>query len=293
MRYNTSKNSFIPDFYVSISYYLRVIVSKVFFGFLICLSLLLVIYGRNNQEFQRNVRDKIFLISKPQLFIIDSINMTFTQIGSVVDFLSNLYKINVELKRKNFDLMVASMRLNVLVDENEELKKLLNLVLESSIDDYVIKKINIMNNRNFIKKMQINISEEDGIEENDMVIDTDGNFVGRIVSIDENSAEVLLVTDTSSKTPARLDKSKIKVVLEGNKRKRLKINYFLGEKFNIKDGELVFTSGDGNIIDDGILIGKIVRSSNGEYMVNVESNLDKINYVIVLKSKTIPYANVL
>jgi rod shape-determining protein MreC len=219
--------------------------------------------------------------------------MTFTQIGSVVDFLSNLYKINVELKRKNFDLMVASMRLNVLVDENEELKKLLNLVLESSIDDYVIKKINIMNNRNFIKKMQINISEEDGIEENDMVIDTDGNFVGRIVSIDENSAEVLLVTDTSSKTPARLDKSKIKVVLEGNKRKRLKINYFLGEKFNIKDGELVFTSGDGNIIDDGILIGKIVRSSNGEYMVNVESNLDKINYVIVLKSKTIPYANVL
>lgn len=281
MKYIDRNKYFGFNFYGSISYYLRIIFNKVFYIFLILLSLYILIQQKNNKYFGDRVREKVILFSTPQIIVIKYVDLIINKFNVTINFFSETYKVNKILKQINLNLKIKLLSSNILAEENMELKNILNFVSKNYITSYTVKKINIINKDNFVNKLQIIINENDNINENDVVIDENGNFVGRVIDVKNNVAYVLLLTDITSKIPAKLGNSKIKVLLEGNENKNLSINYFLGEKFNISENELVYTSNDGNILQEGILIGSVVKKKN-KFEVKISANLNKINYVVIL-----------
>lgn len=227
------------------------------------------------------VRGTIFFISKPQIFTIKVIDGIINKFSFTVNYFSGLKKENTLLKKENLDLHIKLLNLNILTQENQDLKEVLNFTTKNDITHYTIRKINILNNKDFINKATINI-EDSSTKENDLVVDSKGNLVGRIINVNGSYAEVLLLTDITSKIPAVLNNSRIKVLLTGNENKNLNIEFFLGEKFNINEGELVFTSSDGNVIQEGIVIGKVVKNKKGKFGVEINTRLDKVSNVIIL-----------
>lgn len=264
----------------SIGYYVKIIVNRTFYTLLIMLSFFMLM--KQNSKIIDITRNTVFFMAKPQLIIIKSCNIIINRFGYTINFFSSIRRENKIIKKENLDLKIELLKLDILEDENQELKNILNFVAKNSILDYTIKKINILNRGDFINKAQITLSEDDKIKENDLVVDNEGNLVGRIVNLNNKYAEILLLTDSKSKLPAKLANSKIKVLLEGNENTNLKIGFFLGEKFNLKDGELAFTSDDGDVLQDGIPIGKIIKKKNGEFFVKINANLGSIDYVIIL-----------
>ncbi len=273
------------NFASSIAYYLKIVCNRVFYSFLVILSILILILQKKNFHFINNTKQLIIFFSKPEILIVNGIDSIIDRLNYTIGFFSQINRNNKILKKENLNLKIKLLKLNILEDENKELKNILNFVSKNYITKYTIKKINILNKNSFINRAEIEIKNNDNISENDLVIDNYGNLVGRVINIKDNYAEILLITDNISKFPAKLENSKVKVLLEGDESKTLKINFFLGEKFNIKENENVFTSSDGDVIQEGIRIGKVVKNKNGDFKVKINTVLCKINYVVILHNK--------
>jgi cell shape-determining protein MreC len=175
------------------------------------------------------------------------------------------------------------MGLGYLKKENEQLKQIVNLASRENIKGYKPVRLNTLNSNVYSNRVGIQHGLADGLHEGDPVIDMEGNLIGKIIRLQENNSEIMLITDPNSKISARTEKSKINMILLGNRTKFLGIGYIDGEEYNFKDNEGVFISSHvgGNNFNVGVLV-KTKQSPR----VMVNSNFNKISYaVVVLQGK--------
>ncbi|GAH60322.1 unnamed protein product [marine sediment metagenome] len=112
---------------------------------------------------------------------------------------------------------------------------------------------------NLYKSATINKGSLDGIKKNMVVLDKDGNLVGRIVGpITLKEARVQLITDSESGVGVFSQINKVMGVLSGDANGLCSFNYVLVTDLGISDGEEVVTSGYDGIYPQGIKIGKII-----------------------------------
>lgn len=112
---------------------------------------------------------------------------------------------------------------------------------------------------NLYKSATINKGSLDGIKKNMVVLDKDGNLVGRIVGpVTLKEARVQLITDSESGVGVFSQINKVMGVLSGDANGFCSFNYVLVSEAGISDGEEVVTSGYDGIYPKGIKIGKII-----------------------------------
>jgi len=112
---------------------------------------------------------------------------------------------------------------------------------------------------NLYKSATINKGSLDGIKKNMVVLDKDGNLVGRIVGpITLKEARVQLITDSESGVGVFSQINKVMGVLSGDANGLCSFNYVLVTEQGISDGEEVVTSGYDGIYPPRIKIGKII-----------------------------------
>lgn len=284
---NYKKNNFF-NLYLSISYYVYIILKNVLFTFILLLSLFLLIYSKKNNDIANFVRETTISITYPYMAITNVFNDLSNSITNNINNFLNIKTINSQLIEQNLKLKLQLFKLKILEEENYKLKEILNIVSTENEQDYSIEKINIITNTSFTSKIEIRSNEK--MKNNDLVIDKDGNLIGKVINVNNEKATVLLITDHSFKIPAILEKSMTKVIVNGSFTDFLDINYFSGEKFNIVDKEMVFTSDDGNIAQAGIPIGTVFKENN-KVRVKIFSNLNKLDYVIILHKKENTFDN--
>lgn len=282
MRFNNRKSNFF-NFYWSISYYVAVIFNKLSYSFFILTSFILLhsVSLDGNFSFITNRIVNFFLT--PYIFIGTNIGEIASSFGSTLTNLWDLENKNSQLEVKNMELLVKMNNFQAIKDENKKLKDILNYVSQNGVKDYRIKKVNIINYDNFVSRIEFNISknEHDKYNERSLVLDKNGNLIGRVINISNNKAKVLLINDYLSKIPAQLSDSMVKLILNGRGDNILDINYFLGEKYNIAVDKDVYTAEDGNVIESGIPIGKIV-DINGKLAVKLNARLEDTDFVIIV-----------
>ena len=276
---NYNKNNFF-NLYLSISYYVYILLKNILFTVIITLSLVLLIYSKKNNNIDSFVRNKLSIVLYPYVSVTNLFNVLSTYINNAITNFRNISDINDNLKKQNFKLQLELFNFELVKEENKKLKEILNVVSTKNKLDYSISKINIISNTSFTSKVEIDSNNKMKI--NDLVIDKNGNLIGKIINIDNNKATVLLINDSNFKIPAILEKSMTKVIVSGNYSDILDINYFLGEKFNILENEKVYTSDDGDTIQSGILIGNIIKTKDDNVKVRISTDINKIDYVIVL-----------
>lgn len=276
---NANLNSFL-----SIVYYIKIVISKLFFSLLLIFSLSILIYSKNNKILDIRIKDSIMFLTKPYVGIFKCYKFIINEVKYIADYYTKVNYVNDTLRKDNLNLMIKLMDLKILENENEKLKDILNFTSINNITDYSIKKISLISNNSFVNKIKIKIQENEQIQENDLVIDTKGNLIGKIINIDDKNAEILLISDINFRIPAILKNSMLKILLSGNENNNMKINYFLGEKFNIINEEDVYTYNDDGTIKSGIYVGKIEKIKN-DYIIKTAVNLSKIDFVIILHNK--------
>lgn len=202
---------------------------------------------------------------------------------------NDLFKINnVFNKSENINLCNNT----ALKEEINELKKLLELNTITS--DYKVINATVVgrNLEEYLDIVTIDKGKKDGIKKDMAVITSDG-LIGKTIKVSNKTSKIKLLT-----SPDVYNKISIMIQTEDKKvygilsKYEEKTNSFIVEGIDdlaiIKEGDLIYTTGLGEIYPTGILIGKVIRISKDHfdlsYNLKVEpaTNFNNFHYVAVL-----------
>ena len=136
----------------------------------------------------------------------------------------------------------------------------------------------------YIKSLIINKGVNSKIKKG-MTVLAKSNFVGRIVETNFFSSRILLVTDLNSKIPVTVEPNGYQAILSGRGDK-LPVLDFLPTNHELKNGNLVYTSGKDGVLLPGIPIGE-VKLSNEMVEVKLLTDINQILYVDVILNKNV------
>lgn len=203
----------------------------------------------------------------------NSINLAYSKIS----YLNNLESENIKLKLELDKLKTTNKNFTLLNQENQEFRKILN-VAEQIKTKYVTAKIVGINTTPFSSTAILQAGSASGIEIDD-IVQFSGGVIGRITNISKHYATAMLVNDPNSRIPTITEKSKERGII-AKQGDDLKLIY-LNEGHKIQVGELIYTSGDGKIYTNGLLVAIVEKVNDQGVFVKITSDLNDIKFVIV------------
>lgn len=191
-----------------------------------------------------------------------------------------VYSKNETLRQENRELQNRLSLLAQVELENRRLRQLLHFVQEPSYR-FISARVVGDTSGAFIRSLLIDAGKWDGVKEGQAVVNEQG-VVGRVIEVGDHSARVLLLTDINSRVPVISAESGIRCIVAGNNQEHPELTYLLDES-NIKSGEHVVTSGDGELFPPGLEVGKVYKSPNdGKFYVQPFAQWNKLQFVSVL-----------
>jgi len=190
--------------------------------------------------------------------------------------LTVLYEENRELKMTLAQYAKDTARLNDLEAQNERLKEALGFTerqRQMNNYKYRIAEVYAASPDPFNNTVVINLGEKDGIKENMAVMSVDG-LIGRVSRVFPFHANVQLLTDlddrsNSSKAIAVTIKGKenesFGVIESYDREKGLLVMNKIPRTDEMTVGDVVVTSGLGQLFPRGIEIGEVVSRDEGEF----------------------------
>ena len=190
-----------------------------------------------------------------------------------VDFFLNFSDVrdeNKELKKENEKLKSEVEKYSGLKEENERLQNVLNFKNENNNYDYIGTNIIGISGDSILNGYIVDRGQNDGIEKGMIVISSDG-LVGQVSSVGSNWAIVQCIVNENVKVAVMVDSTRENTgILQGYK------DYYnnnLTQVFNlpidseIKEGDVILTSGLGGYYPKEIKIGEVVSVSEDKIKV--------------------------
>lgn len=181
-----------------------------------------------------------------------------------VDFFLNFSDVrdeNKELKKENDKLKAEIDEYSKLKEENERFQKVLNFKDEKNNYDYIGTNIIGISGDSILNGYIVDRGKDDGIEKGMVVISADG-LVGQVSSVGNNWAIVQCIVNENVKVAVMVDSTRENTgILQGYK------DYFnnnLAKVLNlpmdseVKEGDIIVTSGLGGYYPKEIKIGEVV-----------------------------------
>jgi len=198
----------------------------------------------------------------------------------------NLRREKAELEFKLAEYVEAAL-------ENERLRKL--LLFQDRIKAPTISaEIVALDLSSQFKMVRINRGQKSGIEMG-MPVLGDGGVVGQIFRVTGNYSDVLLGTDRNSNIDAVVQRSRAQGIIEGAGRKSFSMSFkYLSRVDDVKEGDLVITSGLDGVFPAGLSIGFVTAIDRPEVGIfqgaKVQPTVDfaKIREVMVVLKQNRP-----
>lgn len=119
----------------------------------------------------------------------------------------------------------------------------------------------------------------------DMPVITPEGVAGKVVAVFPRSAQVLLITDRSSGAGCMIEKTGAEGVLKGGGNGFCHLDYIMNDE-KVKPGDIVVTSGLDQIYPKGLLVGTVVKVTDGDIYKNIRvkpaAALDRLEDVLVI-----------
>lgn len=202
----------------------------------------------------------------------------------VDDFLNNsknlfvTFEENKKLKERNDFLEYYFYKYKQISEENSELRKELNSTKEL-VYPFATAQVIARSNNYLHQEIIINAGNRNGIKKWQMVL-FHNNLIGRVISVEANTASVLLITDHNSRIPVMGLNSKVKCIATGQVTNDLICGY-LGDDKPLEN-ELVVTRYDNPLIIPNIIIGTIFQKE-GNFYIKPNVDISKIEFVQILQ----------
>lgn len=229
-----------------------------FFGLAVVLLLIsVVLYSYNLRQkssttfFERAVLTFAAPFQSGLDSLVDSVRGSWEDYVWLVD----TRQLNIELTRENRDLrskLSGSVEIEL---QNARLRKLLAFV--DDLDKPALPAQVIGEDAsNWSRTILIDKGTNAGLQNGFPVVAADG-VVGRIIKTAPNSSRVLLITDASSAVASLVQRTRTRGVARG-RGADLSLEFALRDG-DIRDGDLLVTSGMGGIFPKGLSLGRVTR----------------------------------
>ena len=172
---------------------------------------------------------------------------------------------------------VVSMKLKIAQYED-----LLNLTADQEYD-FITSRIVANFSNKFIGTILIKSDETEKLFI-DMPAAGPNGILGRVTSLDNNVARVLLLNNVNSRLPVSISEDAHQGIMIGQGQNNPIIEY-VREYKNIKVGDLVTTSGKGGIFPPYLLVGQVTRIKGERIEVELIEDVSQLNHIILLNYK--------
>ena len=243
------------------------------FAFIILLSTF--IYPKINYSIKVKVLDYSSAIISSLYSPINTINNSVNNFYNIL----NVYNLNKKLTSEYDNYSKLENDLIILKMKNSEYKNLLNISDDIEYN-FVTSKIISRSNLSYTKSVILASGKNDNITLGSPVI-YQNTLLGFINELGNTSSRLISITDGTVKIPSIIFEKNLNIIVSGNNDKYLEI-LNLNNFPNIKDGDKVFTSGDGNKFPENLFIGTIKTKKNGDYIVEPSLDINRLNYVYIL-----------
>jgi rod shape-determining protein MreC len=194
-----------------------------------------------------------------------------------------------KLRAENQQLKEQQIQSLAIARENDQLRTSLGWQKQSP---WKLKLANVVTRdpANWWRTAQIDLGARDGLRENLPVLTASG-LVGRISSVKQTTAQVVLIGDPNCRVSALVENAARDtgvLLASGPLDTSLVQLTYLASSANLKSGQSVITSGLGGIFPKGIPIGQIVDARSVEFglyteaRVKLNANLGSLEQVWVL-----------
>ncbi len=258
----------------SLQHHFGQLFKKIELVFFVVLSIVFLITSKVSKDFSSSVSFAFVNVSLP---IVKTAAFPFnTAINLLINFeeLIDARKENEALKAENAKLRALEIKALNFNNENQELKNLLKFVIPRSTN-YTVAKISGRSHGLFNQNLFLNAGLNKKVKEGGIVTGAVG-MIGRVVEVSDDKSRLMLVTDPNSRVPVIASRSRARGVLIGMNNNLMEILY-LSKNHQIRVGDMIFTSGDGDTMPAGILIGvvrKVDKSYVGVEMIEDINNAD-------------------
>jgi len=174
----------------------------------------------------------------------------------------------LKLEQAQKDLALAIIdetKLELLTEENEKLRQQLNFLDNNhyeAISANIVSRQNLFNAADNAQDIILDKGTKDGLRPGLGVINESGIIIGKIVEVKDYSARACLTTGSDCQLAAALlNDSKTIGLSEGELGLTIKMN-FIPQMEEIKTNDILITSGLGDDIPRGLVIGRVSQVNN-------------------------------
>jgi rod shape-determining protein MreC len=238
-----------------------------------------MVLGKYNKSAVSTIRLSIVGISTPVLDLLAKpVDTLFDMIESA-GHLAKIKSINEVLVNENIRLYKGYMRAMQIEAENMQLRKILNVVSEPDFNYITVRVISHTNN-SFLHSVLVNAGKNHNVKKGQAVINDQG-LIGRVVEVGDKASRVLLVTDINSRIPIVIQRTFQRGILVGNNDDYPYLK-FLAKDADINVGDIVLTSGDGNVFPSSQPIGVVHKLENDKYYIRTFANWHKLGFISIV-----------
>lgn len=162
---------------------------------------------------------------------------------------------NARLRRQQRDLELMAMRYEALAHENGELRGLRN-ALPPVAERWLPAEIINIQLSGLRQRLLINRGASNGVFKGQAVLD-DGGLIGQTTHVGPWSAEVILITDPEHAVPVRVERTGLRTIAVGGGDGSSLALPYLPANADIKNGDLLITSGLGGVFPEGYPVAKV------------------------------------
>lgn len=264
-------------------------------GIVVAIVLLLVLVSaivmnkRNLSPVEMAIKDSVLLVQKVTYAPIRFVKDKMTEISK----LHNIYEEYQILENKVQETDSIKAKNAELEDEVDKLQKTLELNQVLSKDAYLNATVVNRNLGYWYNTITIDKGSKNGVKVDMPVVVSEG-LIGKVSKVTNFNSTVKLLTsdDVNNKISVKIsvDGKNVYGLLSGyDKSSRSFIVEGIADNTEIKEGDMVLTTGMGDIFPSGILVGKVSKITKDNFdlarTVEVKSdvNFDDIRYVTILK----------
>ena len=248
-------------------------------------------------------------LSWPERFLNDAFGTVqgalYRPVGAVAEFfrdlgrLSDVYKENERLRSTVARYTQDKIRYNMIENENKELQDLLHFTERQKAlynnYQYLIAQVVANGSNPYDQTIKINLGSHDGIKPQMAVTTVDG-LVGLVSKVSEFTSTVMPITELDPTSPDAIsiaatvlgrENQSFGIVSYDKENKLLQMSK-IDENDTIKEGDLIVTSGLGDLLPRGIIIGKVISTQVGDFgltrtaSIQPAAKFDHLTEVIVV-----------
>ena len=261
--------------------------TKSFSGLLISLlfllTFILIFFNKTDNYLASSIKNIGIDVVSPITRIISSPVTLTKNIKLTFDNFRNLESQNLKLREEIIRLKKWQTLAIKNSRENRVFKRLLN---STSHNVEIIKTASVVNQSPgmYTKLVTINAGFNYNVKKNLAVINEKG-LVGKTIYSSKLNSKVLLINDPSSSIPVKTLSDNSYSILKGSFDGKFLISSFTQDNKMPKIGDLLVTSGNAKIFPRDILVAKVIRINQDNFIAIPYVDFNNLNYVQVVKSK--------